>query len=127
MYYNDQPADMILYQGLAHLRLGNKSEAVSKFYKLLDYGERHIFDKVRIEYFAVSLPDFLIFEDNLELRNKVHCYFLIGLGNIGLGRFEEARKYLDKARNLDQNHMNCMLFEKDITSGDGINCDSLCP
>ena len=120
MYYNDQPADMILYQGLAHLRLGNKSEAVSKFYKLLDYGERHIFDKVRIEYFAVSLPDFLIFEDNLELRNKVHCYFLIGLGNIGLGRFEEARKYLDKARNLDQNHMNCMLFEKDITPSDGL-------
>jgi tetratricopeptide (TPR) repeat protein len=125
MYYNDQPADMILYQGLANLKLGRKSEAVSKFYKLINYGEKHIFDKVRIEYFAVSLPDFLIFEDDLELRNKVHCYFLIGLGNIGLCRLEVAREYLKKAGNLDQNHMKCMLFIKDIDINGGLLCDLL--
>lgn len=117
MYYNDQPADMILYQGLAYLKLGRKSEAISKFYKLINYGEKHIFDKVRIGYFAVSLPDFLIFEDDLDLRNKVHCYFLIGLGNIGLGRLEEAREYLEKAANMDQNHLKCKLFVKDIDGG----------
>jgi len=119
MYYNDQPADMILYQGLAQLKLGNKSVAISKFYKLIDYGEKHIFDKVRIEYFAVSLPDFLIFEEDLDLRNKVHCFFLIALGNIGLGKYMEAKKYLEKARSLDQNHMNCMLFEKNIITYNG--------
>jgi tetratricopeptide (TPR) repeat protein len=125
MYYNDQPEDMILYQGLANLKLGRKSEAVSKFYKLINYGEKHIFDKVRIEYFAVSLPDFLIFEDDLELRNKVHCYFLIGLGNIGLGRLEAAREYLIKAGNLDKNHMKCMLFIKDIDINGGLLCNLL--
>ena len=117
MYYNDQPADMILYQGLAYLKLGRKSEAVAKFYKLINYGEQHIFDKVRIGYFAVSLPDFLIFEDDLDLRNKVHCYYLIGLGNIGLGNLEEARVNLQKAGNLDHNHMKCMLFFKDTIGG----------
>ena len=75
---------------------------------------------VGIEYFAVSLPDFLIFEDDLVLRNKVHCYFLIGLGNIGLGKLEESRKYLKDARNLGQNHMNCMLFLKDISAEDSL-------
>jgi tetratricopeptide (TPR) repeat protein len=114
MYYNDQPADMILYQGLAYLKLGKKSEAVSKFYKLINYGEKHIFDKIRIGYFAVSLPDFLIFEDDLDLRNKVHCYFLIALGNIGLGKMEEAKEYLEKAGKLDQNHMKCKLIRKDL-------------
>lgn len=125
MYYNDQPADMILYQGLANLKLGRKSEAVSKFYKLINYGEKHIFDKVRIGYFAVSLPDFLIFEDDLDLRNKVHCYFLIGLGNIGLGNLKEARTYLNKAANLDKNHLKCMLFVKDIDDNGGLLCSLL--
>lgn len=114
MYYNDQPADMILYQGLAFLKLGNPSEAVSRFYKLIDYGEKHLFDQVRIEYFAVSLPDFLIFEDDLTLKNKAHCCFLIGLGNIGLGNIEQAKSYLEKALELDKNHQSCMLFKKDI-------------
>jgi tetratricopeptide (TPR) repeat protein len=125
MYYNDQPADMILYQGLANLKLGRKSEAVSKFCKLINYGEKHIFDKVRIGYFAVSLPDFLIFEDDLDLRNKVHCYFLIGLGNIGLGRLEEAREYLGKTAKLDQNHLKGKLFAKDIDRNGGLLCSLL--
>jgi len=125
MYYNDQPADMILYQGLANLKLGRKAEAVSKFYKLIDYGEKHIFDKMRIGYFAVSLPDFLIFEDDLNLRNKVHCYFLIGLGNIGLGNFEEAREYLKEAFKLDQNHLKCKLILKDIDEKEGLLCSLL--
>ena len=58
MYYYDQPADMILYQGLAKLKL-EKQEAKSRFYRLIDYGEQHIGDHMRIEYFAVScqFPD----------------------------------------------------------------------
>ncbi|MBQ1292022.1 MAG: DUF5107 domain-containing protein, partial [Lachnospiraceae bacterium] len=42
MYYNDQPADMILYQGLSYLQLGRIKEAKSRFYRLIDYGERHL-------------------------------------------------------------------------------------
>lgn len=125
MYYNDQPADMILYQGLAHLKLAQKSEAVSKFYKLINYGEQHIFDKIRIGYFAVSLPDFLIFEDDMDLKNQVHCQYLIGLGTIGLGKLDEAAQYLKKASTLDQNHMKCRLFAKDITMDGGLLCNLL--
>ena len=84
MYYNDQPAELILYQGLAHNKLGERSQAVSKFNKLISYGEKHMFDKVKIEYFAVSLPDFLIFEEDLDKKNKEHCEELIRLGKLGL-------------------------------------------
>lgn len=108
MYYNDQPADMILYQGLAKLKLGEKSQANARFYKLLDYGEQHIFDEIRIEYFAVSLPDLLIFHDDLNIRNKVHCYFLIGLANVGLGKNTEAIEAFHKALDLDKNHIGCI-------------------
>ncbi len=109
MYYNDQPADMILYQGLAKLKLGEKGQANARFYKLLDYGEKHIFDKMRVEYFAVSLPDFLIFNDDLDLRNQAHCWFLIGLGRLGLGDMTEAKAAFHKALKSDPNHMGCVL------------------
>jgi len=58
-------------------------EAKARYNKLLDYGERHIFDRVRVGYFAVSLPDFLIFEDDLNKKNRAHCHYLIGLARLG--------------------------------------------
>ena len=118
MYYNDQPADMILYQGLAKLKLGRTREAKSRFYRLIDYGEQHLNDEMRIEYFAVSLPDFLIFEDDLNLRNKAHCCYLMGLGYLGLGSLEKenlgkAERYLGDAVGFDGNHLNAVRYLED--------------
>lgn len=110
MYYNDQPADMILYQGLAKNKLNRTAEAKARFYRLIDYGEQHVDDEVKIEYFAVSLPDFLIFEDDLNVRNKAHCYYLMGLGKLGLGDKKEAAACFDKALNYDPNHQNALRY-----------------
>lgn len=114
MYYNDQPADMILYQGLAFMKLGKQAQANARFYKLIDYGERHMFDEIRIEYFAVSLPDFLIFNEDLNRRNRAHCEYLIGLGRIGLGDIEKAEKAFKEVETLDYNHMLCRVYQKMI-------------
>lgn len=112
MYYNDQPADMILYQGLAFEKLGRKAEANARFYRLIDYGEQHLSDEVKIEYFAVSLPELSIFDDDLTRRNQAHCYFLIGMGRMGTGEKEEAEKAFQKALELDYNHLNARLYRK---------------
>jgi tetratricopeptide (TPR) repeat protein len=109
MYYNDQPPDMIFYQGLAWLKLGNAGEARRRFNKLIDYGEQHLFDDVSIDYFAVSLPDFLLFEDNLNKRNQVHCYYMLGLGRLGLQECEQARAMLARALELDVNHQGARI------------------
>lgn len=111
MYYYDQPADMILYQGLAHLKLGNIAKARSRFYRLIDYGEQHLDDEVKIDYFAVSLPDFLIFEEDYTLRNRAHCYYLMALGNIGLGDYKKAKDFLEEAVKLEPSHMMCRVYE----------------
>lgn len=110
MYYNDQPADMILYQGLSYDKLGEKEKARTRFERLVEYGQNHLKDDVRIEYFAVSLPDFLIFEEDLQVRNQAHCYYLIGLGHLGFGKIDEAKKAFEKALTLDVNHINCRRF-----------------
>lgn len=112
MYYYDQPADMILYQGLALDKLGRYQEAKARFYKLLDYGEKHMGDMKRIEYFAVSMPDFLIFEEDLDRKNAAHCRYLLGLGKLGLGRVQEALEEFEKALEWDQNHQNALIYQK---------------
>lgn len=104
MYYNDQPPDMIFYQGMAWLALGNEKEAKRRFNKLIDYAEKHLFDEVKFDYFAVSLPDFLVFEDDLNVRNEVHCLYMMGLGHLGLGNKEMARVQFDQALDIEANH-----------------------
>lgn len=112
MYYYDQPADMILCKGLAQQKLGNQKAANACFYKLIDYGEKHIRDHMRIDYFAVSLPDFLIFEDNLNLRNEAHCCYLMGLGKLGLDRKEEAAAHFEEVLKRDKSHQNGIFYIK---------------
>ena len=96
MFYNDQPPDMIFYQGMAWLKLQNDKEAKRRFNKLIDFAEQHMFDEVKIDYFAVSLPDFLVFEDDLNRRNQIHCRYMRGLGLIGLQQHEQAMAELDE-------------------------------
>lgn len=112
LYYNDQPADMILYQGLSYLKLGDTPKARSRFYRLLDYGERHLNDEVGIPYFAVSLPEFLIFDEDYTRRNRAHCCYLMALGNLGLGEAERAREFLNKAAAIEPPHMMCHVYKE---------------
>lgn len=109
MYYNDQPADMILYQGLAARALGDETHARSRFHKLIAYAEKHYYDEVKIDYFAVSLPDLQLFEDDLTLRNRAHCEFLIGLGKLGLGDTARAENAFRATLKLDPAHQGAIV------------------
>ena len=111
LYYNDQPADMILYQGLAYEKLGSPAQARARFYRLLDYGERHLEDKMSIPYFAVSLPEFLIFDEDYTQRNRAHCCYLMALGNLGLGDRAKAQGFLEEALGIEPSHMMCRVYQ----------------
>jgi tetratricopeptide (TPR) repeat protein len=109
MFYNDQPPDMILYQGLAWQKLHDTNEARRRFNTLRDYGERHLFDTMKIDYFAVSLPDFLVFENDLQKQNEIHCYYMMGLGHLGLQNYGQARTYFSRVLELDLNHQGALV------------------
>ncbi|MDR1673473.1 MAG: DUF5107 domain-containing protein [Bacteroidales bacterium] len=103
-FYNDAQPDKIFYQGLACLALNRKEEAESRFHKLIAHGEQHLGDDCKIDYFAVSLPDLAIWDDDLNVRNQIHCNYVTGLGYLGLGNKEKAKIYLEKVYELDINH-----------------------
>ena len=104
MYYNDAKPDKIFYQGLALIKLGRQGEANGRFYKLVNYGKQHIFEHVVMDYFAVSLPDLLIWEDSLDVKNRIHCLYMLALGYYGLGDQEHAERYLKEVEQMDRNH-----------------------
>jgi tetratricopeptide (TPR) repeat protein/REP element-mobilizing transposase RayT len=104
MYYNDQPPDMVYYQGLARRKLGRTEEAEAVFHKLIAYGEEHLDDDIKMDYFAVSLPDFLVFEADLNQRHRVHCHYMMALGEAGLGNHEKAKSHFEQVLAWDASH-----------------------
>ena len=117
MYYNDAKPDKIFYQGLALRKLGREDEAHGRFYKLINYGKQHIYDKVVMDYFAVSLPDLLIWEDSLDIKNLIHCKYMLALGYYGMGDKEKGLRYLSEVENLDNNHQGIQQFRTLISQG----------
>ncbi|GAB3902643.1 DUF5107 domain-containing protein [Mucilaginibacter boryungensis] len=104
MFYNDQQPDKIFYQGLAWGKLNQKENATMIFQKLIDYGNTHLDDQVKIDYFAVSLPDMLIFETDLTARNHIHCHYMMGLGYLGLEDRGRATAEFEQVLKQDAMH-----------------------
>lgn len=115
MYYNDQKPDKIFYQGLALRKLGREEEARGRFHALIAYGEKHLFDRFKMDYFAVSLPDLQIWEEDMDKKNRIHCQYLMALGYLGLGNAEKAKIYFEGAQRLDANHQGVQIH-KDMIS-----------
>ena len=112
LYYNDQPPDMILYQALAMDRLGAHENALTVAEGLVTYGETQAAQTVSIDYFAVSLPDFLVFDDDQARRHRLHCDYMAGLGYLGLGNFAEAAACFGRVLAEDPAHLGAALHQK---------------
>ena len=115
-FYNDQQPDKIFYQGLALRKLNRHAEAETLFRRLVEFGKAHLNDKVKIDYFAVSLPDLLVFDLDLDQRNKIHCHYMMGLGYLGLGNgsFSKAEENFNSILEWDINHFGAIIHKKMI-------------
>ena len=122
MYYNDAKPDKIFYAGLCYRKLGQEDKARGLFNKLINYGKQHIYDKVVMDYFAVSLPDLLIWEDSLDMKNLIHCKYMLALGYYGMGNKEKALKYLAEVETLDNNHQGVQQLRSLIDLDDSCAC-----
>jgi tetratricopeptide (TPR) repeat protein len=111
LYYNDQPPEMIFYQGLAYGRLKQATAAREIFERLLQYGQQHLDDTITMDYFAVSLPDFLVFDSDLSLKNQVHCRYMMALGYLGLEQREAAEQEFTAVLELDSSHSGALSHE----------------
>jgi tetratricopeptide (TPR) repeat protein len=117
IFYNDPQPDKIFYQGLAWQQLGDHLKAIKIFERLIQFGEQHIDDHVSIDYFAVSLPDLLVFDIDLTQRNRIHCMYLRALGHLGLRKESPSvlAEYFDEILHLDCNHQGALVHKNMIS------------
>ncbi len=93
-YYNDQPSDYIYYQGLAFHALGEDEKAKKSFHQLITFGEQHIFDRVGYDFFAVSMPELEVYQDDIQKRSDDYCRRMTTLGQKGLREIETDRRII---------------------------------
>ncbi|CAN5844353.1 DUF5107 domain-containing protein [soil metagenome] len=111
-------AEAAYWQALAMRALGDEQAALALLRELLRAATRRASQEVRIDYFATSLPTFLLFEDDLELRNRVTCRYLQGLALAGLGRQRAAARAFRDVLALDVNHLPAAQRLKEGKSGE---------
>jgi tetratricopeptide (TPR) repeat protein len=109
IYYNDPQPDKMLYQALAWQKLQRPDKAREIFERFIDFGVAHMNDEIRIDYFAVSLPDMLVFDVDINRRNVIFCNYLVGLGKLGLGDIDQGKTYLDKVLEMDCSHQGAAI------------------
>jgi tetratricopeptide (TPR) repeat protein len=97
-------AEAVYWRALALRELGDETAATTLLGRLLRAARQRARETVRIDYFATSLPALLLFDEDLDLRNRVECRYLEGLALAGLGRVAAARRAFRDVLDLDRNH-----------------------
>ncbi|HET6410580.1 MAG TPA: DUF5107 domain-containing protein [Anaeromyxobacter sp.] len=89
------------FSALALGRLGRSAEQEGLLRDLAGHAARLGKERATIDYFATSLPDLLLFEDDLDRRKEVEALVLLGQARLGLGDRKGARRSLEEALRLD--------------------------
>jgi tetratricopeptide (TPR) repeat protein len=82
------------HRGLALRELGRAAEADALFADLWAFAATRLGRPARIDYFATSLPDLLVFEEDLQARRDAENHLLLALAAHALGEPDVAATHL---------------------------------
>jgi tetratricopeptide (TPR) repeat protein len=97
-------SEMTWYSARALERLGKKSAAKAMLGELLAHARVLEKAEAKIDYFATSLPTMLLFDDDLQKRQKITARFLQAQALDGLGRKAEAARLIEDVIRHDPSH-----------------------
>jgi tetratricopeptide (TPR) repeat protein len=83
-------------RGLSLRALGRETEATVFFRDLLTFASSRIGQPAKIDYFATSLPNLLVFDEDLQRRRDSEHRLLAALAHHGLGHFDESARLLSE-------------------------------
>lgn len=90
------------HRGLALQELGRNDEARALFQSLMAFGEAGLQSVAKIDYFATSLPNLLVFDEDLQARRDAEHHLLIALACAGLGAWDDARRGVEKVLSFNR-------------------------
>jgi len=97
-------SEMTYFSALAWEKLGQKMKAKKLLRDLLAYARKLEKAVAKIDYFATSLPTMLLFDDDLQCRQKTTALFLQAQAHLGLGHKASAKSLLRTVLRRDPNH-----------------------
>jgi tetratricopeptide (TPR) repeat protein len=97
-------SEMTYYSALSLEKLGERAKAKKMLLDLLSYAKKLQKAGAKIDYFATSLPAMLLFEDDLQFRQKTTALFLQAQAYLGLGKKAKAGSLLRTVLARDPNH-----------------------
>jgi tetratricopeptide (TPR) repeat protein len=97
-------SELTWFSALAWRKLGRPARARRLLSRLLDYALKLRRSPACIDYFATSLPTMLLFEDDLEERQRTKSLFLEAQARIGLGEVARGRRLLARVLRREPDH-----------------------
>lgn len=85
------------FRGLSLRALGQEQAAEELFRDLLAFAEDKLKTKASIDYFATSLPNLLVFDEDLQKRRDAEAQLLLAFAYQGLGKSAKAESFLEKS------------------------------
>jgi tetratricopeptide (TPR) repeat protein len=93
------------FQARALMVMDESAAAREVVQELARFAEEKMATVPKIDYFATSLPNLLLFDDDLERRNRIESTVLAALASDGLGKSEKAVELLEQVIAEDPNHV----------------------
>jgi tetratricopeptide (TPR) repeat protein len=85
------------YRGLSLRELGREDDARAIFEDLESFAQAKLNETATIDYFATSLPNLLVFDEDLQARRDAESHLLIALARHGLDDTDGAKSALEKS------------------------------
>lgn len=93
------------FQAQALKTLGKPEAASDVLSRLAEFAEERLKAEPKLDYFATSLPNLLLFEDDLAKRNQTESYLFKAMASLGSGDSDRAAVLLRKVVAEDPNHL----------------------
>ena len=97
-------SEMTYYSAQALERLERHQEAAAMIKGLSEYAEALLVTPAKIDYFATSLPNMLLFDQDLQKTQQRSAHFMLAQASLALGDGRRARDLLELVLREDPNH-----------------------
>ncbi|MEM6395129.1 MAG: DUF5107 domain-containing protein [Bacteroidota bacterium] len=98
-------SELTLYKALSLRELGREVEAMDVLTQMYEFASKKLNETAKIDYFATSLPLLLVFEDDIQKRNTIEAYYLMGLAELGRENIRKSKEFLHRALDLNVMHL----------------------
>ncbi len=110
--YKAAVSELSLFRALALRKLNKFAEARDVLEEMMETAENFIENCDRRTYYGVGSPSPLPFEDDIVKNNLISGYTLKAYALLGLGKFNDAEKYINMAKEIQKYEFPIYAFDQ---------------